>query len=75
MSREEAARAYLDVMLGFRSDYEKFQRAGDRLSDAEKQTLQDAACGPHRAGSAAHESEADFFGITSENEYQYRKHR
>lgn len=60
MSREEAARAYLDVMLGFRNDYEKFQRAGERLSDAEKQTLQDAARGPYRVGSAAQEPEDDF---------------
>ncbi len=53
MSREEAARAYLDVMLGFRNDYEKFQRAGEILTDVEKQTLQDSARGPYWVSSAA----------------------
>lgn len=42
MSRVEAARVYLDVMLGWRSDYAAFCLAAETLSEREKDALIDA---------------------------------
>ena len=42
MSREEAAIVYIDGLLGFRGEYQKFQQAADTLTDQEKELLVDA---------------------------------
>jgi hypothetical protein len=51
MSREEAAVSYLDVMLGFKRDYEQFRRATETLSEREKNELLDAVLGQRWTGS------------------------
>lgn len=45
MSREEAASAYLDGLLGFRADYSRFREAAERLTDDEKTLLEQAVSG------------------------------
>lgn len=45
MSREEAASAYLDGLLGFRTDYALFREAAECLSDDEKTLLEHALSG------------------------------
>lgn len=42
MSREEAASVYLEVLLGFRCAYRKFQDAAEMLTNKEKDVLQNA---------------------------------
>lgn len=39
MSREEAAVAYIDVMIGSKGDFAHFCRASDALSEKEKELL------------------------------------
>ena len=53
MSREEAAIAYLDVMLGSRGDYVRFRRAAETLSEQEKNVLLDAVLGQRCIGETA----------------------
>ncbi len=40
MSREEAARAYLDGLLGFRNDYGLFQQAADALTVSDRAKIE-----------------------------------
>ncbi|MEK6698723.1 MAG: hypothetical protein AABZ10_06745 [Nitrospirota bacterium] len=40
MSREQAARAYLDGLLGFRGDFGLFQRAADILSEQDRARIE-----------------------------------
>lgn len=42
MSREEAAWAYLDGLLGFRGDFGLFQRATDVLSEQDRTNIETA---------------------------------
>ncbi len=42
MSRDDAAMAYMDVMLGFGADYVRFQRASELLTDVEKSSILEA---------------------------------
>lgn len=42
MSREEAARIYMDVLIGFRNDYCLYQRAANALSEKDKEMLSTA---------------------------------
>ncbi len=50
MSREDAAVTYLDVMLGFSSDYVRFQRASAVLTEQEKGSLLEAVLDRRRIG-------------------------
>ena len=40
MSREQAARAYLDGLLGFRNDYGLFQQAADALTVSDRAKIE-----------------------------------
>jgi hypothetical protein len=42
MSREEAAMVYLDCLLSFHGQYQKFQRADQVLKEEDKRLLQNA---------------------------------
>jgi hypothetical protein len=50
MSRDEAASAYLDGLLGFRGEYARFREAAERLTDDEKALLEHALSGWVRDG-------------------------
>lgn len=63
MSREEAALTYIDVMLGFRSDYSRFHQAAETLSAEEMETLTGAVLGQTRTSSGSERGKAFFFGI------------
>lgn len=70
MSREEAAMAYIDALLGFRRDFVSFGRAVEVLKETERIMLESAvlfrACGERgRSGS--------FSRGSTENEYQNHK--
>ena len=42
MSREEAATVYLDVLLGYRGEYRRFNEAVEALTENDKLLLQNA---------------------------------
>ena len=67
MSREEAATIYLDVLLGFRGNYERYRQAAGALSDAATSLLRNAVSGE----SGKNEKEEQFFGGLIENDNQY----
>ena len=72
MSREEAAVAYIDVMLGFKSDYSRFHRAAETLSAEEKETLTGAVFGQKGNGSGSGWGKAVFSAL-NENDIQNQK--
>jgi len=55
MSREQAARVYLDGLLGFRGDFRLFHRAVDVLSEQEKTKIEAAISARQPGGNASRE--------------------
>jgi hypothetical protein len=71
MSREEAATIYLDVLLGFRGNYDQYRQAAVALSDEDTSLLQNAVSGV--SGKNEKTKEARFFGVLVENDNQNHK--
>lgn len=61
MSREEAATIYLDVLLGFRGNYDQYRQAAGVLSDSDTSVLRNAVSGASGKNEVA--KEAHFFGV------------
>jgi hypothetical protein len=70
MSREEAAVIYLDVLLGFRENYDQYRQAASALCDADTIMLQNAVSGASGKNEEAKDNQ--FFCEPIENENQYR---
>lgn len=64
MSREEAARIYIDVLIGFRNNYRLYQRAANILSVKDREMLNIAVSDTVKSG-ADHGDTETFF--TSSN--------
>jgi hypothetical protein len=71
MSREEAATIYLDVLLGFRGNYDQYRQAAGALSDADTSLLRNAVSGASGKNEVA--KGAHFFSALNENDNQYHK--
>lgn len=71
MSREEAATVYLDVLLGFRGNYDQYRQAAGALSDEDMSLLRNAVSGASGKNEMA--EGAQFFGRLIENDNQYHK--
>lgn len=71
MSREEAAMAYLNRLLGFYTNFQVFQSAAEALSENELLLLDHAVSRCDCAGRCVdHEKERTFLGVHNENDYQ-----
>lgn len=71
MSREQAARVYLDGMLGFRGDFGLFQQAAEVLSEQDRAKIE-AAISVRLSAGRYRELKIPFFAESNENENQYR---